>query len=93
METHKKLKPYFSQSCDRLVEWIENLLSEDETKGDISNEDEPDSYEYWSKLRDSQLHNMTPTNKKCKTAAKEKQKSPKLSKKLFNVSNFYSNKI
>jgi hypothetical protein len=52
METHKKLKPFFSQSCDKLIERIDVLLGDDEELGDIDNEPMPDSYEYWSKLRD-----------------------------------------
>lgn len=48
MELHKKVKPHFSQGCDRLLTRIEVLMGDDETLGDINLEPEGDSYEYWS---------------------------------------------
>lgn len=34
METHKKVKPHFSQGCDRLIDRIEQLLGNEEDPKD-----------------------------------------------------------
>lgn len=45
MENFKKLKPHFSQACDRLFARVSELL-EDECISQTENENE--TYDYWT---------------------------------------------
>ena len=51
MEVHKRTKPSFSQSCDRLLERITELMTDHEG----NSIDEQESYQYWSQLKSQQI--------------------------------------
>lgn len=55
METHKKVKPHFSQGCDRLLQRIDMLMTGDDHRAQsIDEQPEQDTYAYWNQLRSNQ---------------------------------------
>ena len=65
------------------------LLGDDEDAGDISLEPLPDSYEYWSKLRDSQTRNEKPKKNRPGGQTERKDQSQKMSRQIMNVSGLF----
>jgi hypothetical protein len=65
------------------------LLGDDEDAGDISLEPLPDSYEYWSKLRDSQTRNEKSKKNRPGGQTERKDQSQKMSRQIMNVSGLW----